>query len=348
VTLASGACALLGIVLTTRPAYADATFALSCRSDPRTKARLSESILSDAVEHELDRKPFTSADQADVLLEGMEVFAGHGRFRARIAQRDRDGRGLGEREIEARSCKDLLRSAALVVALFVDPDANRQPEDDGGDRATKPPMRSSDVEPRPYAQGHGATPPRRARPKTAETRQALGAFSLWLGGGAGAAVGVLPSPSAVLFGESQLQHERSPVRFEWRGRFHLQQHVGTGAIGGDFSAFDQQLAACIAPLRHSVSELQACGGLVVGAIFPKTRGVRHVDDGPRVIVAPVAALAFPLRSGAAAGRLEVAVAFPSRSYTFTYVNAMHERELFYSTGSIFVLVSVAGLYRISS
>ena len=106
---------------------------------------------------------------AEVVLEGQELApSSTGRRRARLEQRDHEGHVLGTRDLDAASCGELMRSAAFVIVLIVNPDAllrepapapTKPPEPPPPAKRAEAPTLHLDVEqPRPPP----PSPPRRA------------------------------------------------------------------------------------------------------------------------------------------------------------------------------------------
>jgi len=86
--------------------------------------------LARAVEERLKRKVFVSVSEADVSVEG-HVAKEQGRvgWRAQITVRDTAGTPIGTREVTSagRECSSLDESMVLVIAVMIDPEAEREP-----------------------------------------------------------------------------------------------------------------------------------------------------------------------------------------------------------------------------
>lgn len=351
---------MLGLAFAPRVAWADASFALAWRSEAGTVACVNEAALRDAVEEKLRRKPFTDRDRADIVLEGDEFRAG-ARFRARVTQRGRSGAVLGSRELDAPSCASLIRTAAIVVALFIEPDAGGEPEDDGKPveerGSTDEPLASPAPEearapagggrgPPPDVRSRRPLPPRRPDAPSEASRRP---FVLSLGFGGAAAVGLLPSPSASLRGVARLERPGSRFSFEWSGGYSLPQTLRDGLVRGTFSAVDQQLRACVAIVDAKLS-LDACGGLFWGAIAPTveatTAGILARSDAWRPLVGPTATASLRLRDGVRSARLDLAVAVPPVRRAFYYLTTDGDVERLYTTGQVIVFIGLSGLLTI--
>ncbi|OJY18582.1 MAG: hypothetical protein BGO98_33165 [Myxococcales bacterium 68-20] len=361
---------MLGLGCVSSTARADASFALSWRSEPGTAACVTETALRDAVEKKLQRNPFTDRDRADIAIEGEERSSG-GRFRARVKQTDRNGVVLGSRELDLESCARLFRATTIVVALFIDRGSDREPgEEPALDTApTDDGVRLDDEEPTPSAPSSppirippAASPSPPTQPPPAATPSlsvpplppadarapgfARPPFDLSLGAGGGAAVGFLPSASAMVRGVARLERAGSRWSFEWSGGYSLQQAFRTRSVRGSFAGVDQQVRACLALNPLSRIRVDACGGAFWGAIVPETGGVREQNDAWRPLAGPLAAVAAQLRDGTRAARLDLGVTVPLVSRNLYFESSAGELERVYSSGRVIMFVGLSGLLTI--
>lgn len=361
---------MLGLGFVSRTARADASFALSWRSEPGAAACVTEAALREAVEKKLRRNPFTTRDRADIAIEGEERSSG-GRFRARVKQTDRNGVVLGSRELDLESCARLFRATTIVVALFIDRGNEREPGEEtalgpptddrvrlGDDEEPTQPARPSPpirippaASPSPPAQPPpAATPSLSVRPPPpADARSLVFArppLELSLGAGAGAAVGLLPSASAMVRGVARLERVGSRWSFEWSGGYSLPQTFRTRSVRGTFAAVDQQVRACVALDPLARIRVDACGGAFWGAIVPETAGVREQNDAWRPLAGPVAAVAAQLREGMGAARLELGITAPLVSRNLYFESAAGELERVYSSGRVIMFIGLGGLLTI--
>lgn len=338
---------VIGVASVSRAAQADASFALSWRPRPGTAACVTEPALRSAVERKLRRKPFADREHADIVIEGEESST-NGRFRARLTQRDRGGVVLGSRELEAESCAGLLRSTTIVVALVIEPEKDREPDEHAPSEASRndDAPRGDRVRPQRQEQppvGRREEPSRPLPPKRPPARPP---FELSLGVGGAAAVGLLPSTSTTLRGVARLEHTGSRWRFEWSGGYSLPQTIREGTVRGTFSAVDQQLRACWALVVEPNVGVDACGGGFWGAILPTTAGVKEGNDAWRPIGGPMGAVAVELRERARAARLELGlIGLPVRRSLY-YLTSDAEPARLYSTGRVIVFVGLTGLFTI--
>ncbi len=347
-----------GIVLVTSTASAEATFSLSWRSDTRPGGCATEASLREGVERKLGRAPFASREEAELIIEGRERALGNNRYQARIIQKNRDGAVLGERNLDAQSCAALLRGAILVVALFIDPNQNRPAEDvPAQGRKDEAPPASEDEPPpgrdtpplvgppsiSPHRQA--PLPPAPPAPRSRSKRMPPG-FQVSMGLGAGAATGMLPSVNGILLGVGRLSHERSRWSFDWTGEYALPQTVVRRSVRGEFGAIQQQLRTCLGLAGWRNVTLDACGGVVWGAILPETVGVRAQSDRFRVFAGPTAATAVQFRRGESFVRLEAGAMVPQRRFMFAYIGAEGAVERFYSTSPVTFFVALTGTRHI--
>jgi hypothetical protein len=346
-TLWGAACAFVAASALTSDAFADTSFALSWRGGPRPGATcLTQAALQEAVERKLGRSPFTSLERADIRIEGEEIALGRDRFRATVTQRDRTGTVLGSRELETQRCTSLLRAATLVVALIIDPYGERSATDGGQDGPPPAPPVSSlpPAAPPPAALPALRSPP----PPLPAARPVARAWALSLGAGAGSSVGILPSASVTLLALARLKATRSRWSFDWRGGYSLSQTLREGNVRGEFAAVEQQIRACFELGRWPSGQVDACGGLLWGAVIPNTRRVSLGDDSWRPILGPTGGLGLQLGRTQNGARIDLGFALPSREYSFFFRDVTGARKLFYSTDGVLFLFSVSGLGTISS
>lgn len=326
--------------LFTRPApCADATFALTWRSEAKTPC-VTENALRAGVARKLGRAPFADQERAEIVIEGEEHALDGERWRARIAERDRHGVLLGEREITAKSCESLRRAATFVVALFTDPDRDEGPTSDEEAPA------SVREEPPPAVVPPPPPPPTRSLDAQRPPSRGPSGFDLRLGLGASVGTGLLPSMNGSLLATARLEQRSSPWSFDWTGVYSWPQSIAHGTIHGDFAAVEQRARACLALIDGAATRLDACGGAMWGAIIPQTTGVLAASGAWRRLVGPTAALALEIRAAGKAARLEVGVDVPLGRYEFNYLSNLGQTKLFYTSSSLVVFVGLSGLQTI--
>ncbi|MBX3199529.1 MAG: hypothetical protein KF850_12005 [Labilithrix sp.] len=297
--------------------------------------------MRDSVEATLGRPLFTDRTRADIVLDGEEQRDGT-RYRARVTQRDRAGTELGSRELEAETCASLRRMTVVVVTLFVEPAAPRERESPSAPPPPREigPSRPAATVPAPL------TPPREraplAQPPSAPARRPR----LHLGVGGGAAVGLLPRPSASVRAVARLSLARSRLSFDWSFGYSMPQTVADGFVRASFSAVDQQLRACFAGAHLPQLRVDACGGGLFAAIVPSTRGIAGGEGSARALLGPTTALALRVGKGPAELHIELGLAAPWRRRTPHYVTAAGEIRTLYRTSPIVGVASVTGSFAL--
>jgi len=351
--LIHAALVLTACSLFTGPALcADRTVALTWRSASKTApACVTEAALRASVARKLGREPFAERDSAELTIEGEERAPSGDRWRARIAERDRSGALLGEREIRAKSCESLLRAATFVVALFIDPELDREPTSDD---EVPPPVREEPPSPLFPPPAHPPHPPPRPSPpspaRSTDTQRPPtkepAAFDLRLGIGASAGMGLFPSLNGSVLAIARLERRRSPWSFDWTGAYSWPQSVVEDTVRGQFAAVEQRVRACFAFIDGSEARLEACGGAMWGAIIPQTTGVLAASGAWRKLLGPTAALALQVGDKQRAARLEAGLGVPFERYAFSYLSNAGEEKLFYTSGGVVVFVAFSGLQTI--
>ena len=341
-------CALVAWTAVAKRAAAHDAFALSWRSGTARPPCVTQADLREAVQRKLGWDPFSETERAEIFIEGEETAARPGELRAHVVSRDRSANVLGARDLEARSCADLLSAATLLVALIIDPEGR---EEGAVDSPETPPLEPRLPLPPPAApaQAPSRTPPSvAARPSAARRsmQRDSRALDLELGGGIGSSVGILPSPSTTLFAFARLL-SRSRWSFDWRGAFSLPQSLRRPDVDGSFAAVEQNVRACFAVVRWHGGNLDGCGGMAWGAVVPHTEGVRQGNDSWRVIAGPTAGAALAFDRKPASVRVDIGVTLPYRVYSFSYLDEADVRNPLYSTQEVIFSVSLSALATIS-
>jgi hypothetical protein len=356
-TRLAAVCLVLALGFVSSTAWADASFALTWRAKPGVAACVTEAALRDALVKKLGRDPFTARDRADIAIEGEEVSLG-GRFRARVQEKDRNGVVLGSRELDAESCARLMQTTTIVVALFIEPYTDREPEErtqvdaarDAGARDSERAHAHIDAEAHlPVASSPAPVPSAPSVARRSDGRVpgvASPPFDLALGFGGTAAVGLLPSASVALRGVARLEREGSRWSFEWSGGYSLPQSFRSRSVRGTFSAVDQQVRVCLSLTGVSRTRLDACGGAYWGAIVPDTTGVRERDETWRPLAGPLAALAVRLDAKPRSARLDLGLVAPKDRRSFYYESSTAEPARVHVTGRVIVFLGVSGLFTI--
>jgi hypothetical protein len=236
--------------------------------------------LTSLVESTLARSVFHSDAPPFAMVSGSVGKLGPGRFEARIALVDMDGKILAKRTLATTGeCRRLDESIALVVTLMID-----------------------GVEEEPAPLQVPAAPPRPVAPPAVETPPPP--FTLTLGLGTGLSWSLLPGlvPSFGLRGE--VGGRFVPVALTVRVQPPSSAIVG--GVGGNFTASTGELAACPGWSNGKV-RLGGCVGLGGGAIEGGSVNLLEGESSVRPILfatlLPFAAvrLAGPLWARAEAG-----------------------------------------------
>ncbi|AKV00252.1 hypothetical protein AKJ09_06915 [Labilithrix luteola] len=296
------------------------------RGERGERGCIAEEELKRAMSTRLGRDPFVPPGQGEIVVDGRELPGVPGHLRARITQRDPEGRVLGTRDLEAKNCEELRRSVTFVVFLIVDPEAalggstrSAGPPDAKSDEPAPPSTEETPLQARkerPAADKHDQRPPatvvRRRRPELAAVPPPL---EVDLGLALVASNGLLPKsdlgPALVL----GVMPSTLPLRFEWRGVYR----IPVGRVAGyDFRAVEQQWRGCY--VRRAFGSIfgTACAGATWMAILPDARGLAKGDQAPKVIFSPILALGPSLEIGETRLFADLSLALPRQRYAFSY------------------------------
>ena len=326
------AATLAGLVLSARPVLAaSGSFAIVWPAST-DEACVEPAALKAAVVARLGHDPFVDAELAEVVLEGQELApSSTGRRRARLEQRDHEGHVLGTRDLDAASCGELMRSAAFVIVLIVDPDALlREPAPAPTTQPEAPPHAE---QPEAPALRRVVEPPR--PPPPSPPRPPL----LDAGAGISYGRGLLPGDDiggAVTVG---LSPWNAPLRFDWRGSYRAS--LGTPRRQ-QFSALMQEWRACAVVGRHGLLGGAACAGGAWSAVLPEARGLADGDRAGKAVFGPLVALGPTLRAGGLTVAADVTLFFPRPRWAFSYedeagrVRTLHELDRIVITTTISV------------
>jgi hypothetical protein len=329
---AAQACVLLFALSVGRTAQATASrFQLTWTSSLVERPCISGEELKHAVAARLGRDPFVPLGQGEIAVEGQELPATVGQLRARIVQRDRAGRVLGTRDLEATSCEELRRSATFVVFLIVDPDAAfggpilppEHPE-----KKEEPSSEEELSHAKREKPSVGEEEKRRSAPMDASGRRpsdvavstrppAASARGVRVDLGLALVVsnGLLPKPDvgpALALGVVPLS---LPIRFEWRASYR----VAVDTVQGyDFRAVEQEWRACYFRRLFGVAFGTACGGATWMAILPEAQELARGDQAPKTIFSPTVAVGPALELKGTRLFVDLALALPRPRYAFTY------------------------------
>lgn len=333
------ACVLLVALSAGKTARAAASrFQLTWTAPSVERPCVSEEELKHAVSARLGRDPFVPEGQGEIAVDGRELPAPAGRWRARIVQRERDGRVLGTRDLEATSCEELRRSATFVVFLIVDPDAalGGPPSEPVPADAKHDDARSTEP-PHPHGEGEAPSGRPEERRSTSRGRSTEGAVSsvppsrapgvrVDLGLALIVSNGLLPKPDvgpafALGFAPPSL-----PIRFEWRATYRI---AVQRAQGYDFRAVAQEVRACYSRRVLGPAFGTACGGVAWTAILPEAPGLAGGDQAPKNVFSPALAVGPALELDGTRLVVELGLTMPQPRYSFSYrdegrVTPLHE------------------------
>jgi hypothetical protein len=208
----------------------------------------------------------------------------------RMALTMRVGGSSGERTLRASSCEELADTAALVVALAIDParvaahEARVSAEQ--GD-ASAPPA-GADAAPAPDAGPSSPSVQPEAIP-SADTQPPSSAFV-----GERVTVGNGVAPGIVGGGSLLVGWEHGPWRLDlagvaWSPR--RQSLDGASSVGGRFTSYEGALRGCVR-IARLVAEPFACAGAEIALIEAQGYGIDHPSSSARAWIGPTAGLAL--------------------------------------------------------
>ncbi len=248
---------LLGVLLWSGSlAAAPKTASLSWSRLEGAKDCIGTHQLAAKVESMAGRAILVSAAQAELSVEGRVQPQAAGGWRALIVISDRQGKILGERELNeaGASCRKLDDPVALAIVLMIDPDATLEPPDKGKPKSDKPKVI---IKEKPIYVPVVVQPP----PVTPEEpwRVALQAGPVF-------GVGLLPNVGLGM----QVGVSIEPPWFwavEGSAAAYLPREESLGGANGDFQLAYVELGIC--PLSHRFSGfvLSVCAGVQLGRLW---------------------------------------------------------------------------------
>jgi hypothetical protein len=250
--------------------------------------------LTTVVERTLGRPVFHAEAEPSARVTGNVGRAGASRFEAHVALVAADGRVLAERWLATQQdCGRLDEAIALVVTLMID-----------------------SVEDKPTPLSISPLPVRAEAPPPAPPRAPI---RLSLGLGAGFAWSLLPQATGSVDLRGEIAR-RGFVPIALTLRVYPFDSVLVGGVGGKFSAWTAELAACPAWSNDRV-RLGACagfaGGTIHGSELNLLDGESHVRPLVLVTLMPFAAVRL---GGPVWTRLEGGVWFPLLRDPWGYLN----------------------------
>lgn len=282
------------------------------RDDPSC---IGEADLTSMVERTLARSVFHSDAPPFAKVSGAVGRVGPDRFEARIALLGTDGRILAKRTLTTSGdCGRLDESVAVVVTLMID---GVEEEPSTLHIPAAPPRAVAEHAPPP------APGPPAPRPEPPAPRPPL---ALTLGLGAGLSSSLLPGfvPSFGFRGEVAVP---GPVPIALTLRIHAPSSAVVAGVGGKFSAWTGEVAACPAWSKGRL-RLGGCVGLAGGAI--EGDYVNLIDGESRVrplVLATVLPFVAAVRlAGPVWARAEAGAWFPLLRDPWGYLDARGEFE----------------------
>lgn len=217
--------------------------------------------LASKIEAHLGHSVLRAQSEGDVAIEAsvQPSLTGPG-WTARIVMSRRDGAFLGQRVItsEEQTCSDIFETAALVIALMIDPDAvtRTQAAQPSMPAKRSPTTTSTNTRCTPHAGTDKAN-----APSQVEARLAL-------------VVGLLPRLSEGFSVNWRTLLPRSNLGLKFGGSYYLPRSATSEAGGAStFGAFLMNGGACIAPMEPSSVTLSGCAGLQVGGLATNGNGL---------------------------------------------------------------------------
>ena len=196
------------------------------------------------IERRLHREVFVPATRADLTVEALVEPGQASGYHVLITTSGPDGAVLGQRELSTQesTCAAIAESAALAIALMIDPEAMLGPE--------KPP------EPEPAAPAPSAV----IVPAPPEPWQGVLEVS------AGLYAGLLPNVGPGFSMRAVVAPPASRLAFELGGTYFAKQTIEVGAASNAmFSLAVAEVGLCLPPAKRAVA-LWGCAGVEVGRL----------------------------------------------------------------------------------
>jgi hypothetical protein len=196
-----------------------------------------------AVERRLHHEVFVPVTRAELLVEALVEPASGSGFHVLITTSGADGAPLGQRELATQepTCAGIAESAALAIALMIDPEAMLAPPE-------KPP------EPAP------APAPVAPSPPPPEPWQGVLEFS------GGLAAGLLPHVAPAVSIRAFVAPPALAIAFEAGGTYFVPESVALGGTSeAKFSLALAEVGLCRPPPGGAVS-LWGCAGVEIGRL----------------------------------------------------------------------------------
>ncbi|HEY0463597.1 MAG TPA: hypothetical protein VGC79_05285, partial [Polyangiaceae bacterium] len=217
-----------------------------------------EAEVTQAIEQRIGHAALVPKEQAKLLIEAKLAGRAEGGFRVEIAMVRGDA-VVGRRELESdeASCQGVAETAALVIALTIDPEASLEPLPIPTGAAAAPAPAPAAAQPEVSA--------RAVAPQLAPENRATWQADLELGGGI--ETGTVPNVAIGLYVRGRALPPAWPIGIELEGAYFPAQNVAAQpGKGADFRAFQLGAGVCSRPKRARRFGASVCAGAEIGAI----------------------------------------------------------------------------------
>ncbi|MDF2697704.1 MAG: hypothetical protein K0S65_6087 [Labilithrix sp.] len=347
--------AMLAALTSAPRARAETKFAFSWHAEPGAASCLTEEKVRKAVEKKLGRSVFSSLDEADIVIDGEELVGRHP-YRARVRQHARKGRELGARELTAETCDALERMTVVFIALVLERGGAAERLRSEAPPASPAPLPAHEPDPPPEPTAPLAptdddasaavNAPTPAKRRSSGTRRApTHRVELHAGVAVGAAVGMLPSPSASVRLMTRLTVQGSRLSADWSIGLSVPQTVTRGAVCATFAAVDQQARGCWAWFDGTSSRLDTCAGAIFGALIPTGANLDELNGSAVSLLGPTASVGLRLSESPATLHIELGAAALAVRHTISYLARNGEERTLYAMPPLMAMATLAGTFR---
>jgi len=220
----------------------------------------SEAEVTQAIEQRLGHSALVPKERADLIIEAKLERSASGGFRVEIVL-VRGAAVVGRRELDSEnpSCQGIAETAALVIALTIDPETSLEPLSISSVPASAPPPHSAALIPPPPA----VAVPLVAQAAPAKTASFQGDLEL----SAGIAAGTVPNLAAAVHLRGRALPPALPFGIELEGAYFPPQAVeALPGKGADFTSFYVGTGLCSRSKRASRLGASLCAGAQVGSM----------------------------------------------------------------------------------
>lgn len=232
----------------------------------------SEADVSLAIERRLGHAALVSKAQATLLIDATLRGSSTSGFHVEITL-SRGDTVVGRRELESAepSCQSVAETAALVIALAVDPEASLEPLP----IPTAPESAPTSAAPPPQPEVALTPPPPKPRPATsAHTERWQGDLEL----GGTLLIGAAPNIASALYVRGRALPPRWPLGIELGAAyFPTRQVEARPGKGGYFSSYFLAAGVCSRPIRSSRFSVSGCANAEAGEILGQGYGFQNTQ-----------------------------------------------------------------------